>query len=498
MNKKSCKKSMLLLAAGIVGYWGWVFAPSADAQSFTPTGPATLNGTTENSITLSAGADLSGSFPYLAYGNSAHANMITVVGLVNSANQWVGGAPQVVYNGVPAQSGTTGTSSWSDLVVPSGAGTYQLWFESFITTSTSSGISSFEASPPTVSGNLAGIVATVVVGASPTFTSTAMATLNGTPENSITLTPSADLSGSFPYLAADGGSAGQNMVTVIGLVNSANQWVGGTPQVVYNGVPLSSWSSGTASWANLVVPSSQGTYQLWFQTFLTTSTSGSINSFEASPPTASGDLAGIVATVVVGASPSFTSTAMATLNGTPENSITLTPSADLSGSFPYLAADGGSAGQNMVTVIGLVNSANQWVGGTPQVVYNDVPSSSGSSGTASWANLVVPSSQGTYQLWFQTFLTTSTSGSINSFEASPPTASGDFAGIVATVIVQGKTAVPLNIALIGRQTVISWTNAFFTLQTASSLNSTWTNLPSAVSPYTNTCTNSARFFRLIN
>ena len=94
---------------------------------------------------------------------------------------------------------------------------------------------------------------------------------------------------------------------------------------------------------------------------------------------------------------------MATLNGTQENSITLLTGADLSGSFPYLAADDGSPGQNMITVMGLVNSAGQWVGGTPQVVYNAVPSQSGSSGTASWSNLIVPSSAGTYQLWFQSF-----------------------------------------------------------------------------------------------
>ena len=60
----------------------------------------------------------------------------------------------------------------------------------------------------------------------PTFAPTDMATLNGTQENSITLLTGADLSGSFPYLAADNGSPGQNMITVMGLVNSANQWVG--------------------------------------------------------------------------------------------------------------------------------------------------------------------------------------------------------------------------------------------------------------------------------
>ncbi len=98
----------------------------------------------------------------------------------------------------------------------------------------------------------------------------------------------------------------------------------------------------------------------------------------------------------------------------------------------------------MITVIGLVNSANQWVGGAPQVVYNAVPSQSGSTGTATWSNLAVPSSAGTYQLWFQTFLTANTSLSISSFESSPPTVSGYLSGIVATVVVQGSGAPPLS------------------------------------------------------
>ncbi|HTV42364.1 MAG TPA: carboxypeptidase regulatory-like domain-containing protein [Candidatus Sulfotelmatobacter sp.] len=269
----------------------------------------------------------------------------------------------------------------------------------------------------------------------PTFTSTAMPTLNGTQENSITLVTSAYLSGSFPYLATPGSGAAQNMITVVGLVNNSGQWVGGTPQIVYNSTPSSGGSIGTASLSNLVVPSSSGTYQLYFQSFLTTSTSAAISSFEMSPPTTSGDLSGLVATVIVGNPPSFTPTAMATLNGIQENNITLAPEAYLSGSFPYSAADGGSAGQSMVTVVGLVNNSGQWVGGTPQVVYNGTPSSGGSSGTASWSNLVLPSSTGTYQLWFQTFLTTDTSASVNSFEESPPVISGDLSGIVATVVV---------------------------------------------------------------
>ncbi len=206
---------------------------------------------------------------------------------------------------------------------------------SFSPASTTLGLYAFYAQPgaTTDAGYFDNFSATASGSSTPaSFTPTDMPTLNGTKENSITLAPNANLTGSFPYLAVDGTNAGGNMITVVGLVNSANQWVGGAPQVVYNAVPSQSGSSGTAAWSNLAVPSSAGTYQLWFQTFLTSNTDSSISAFESSPPTVSGYLSGIVATVVVQGSntpPSFTPTGMATLNGTQENSITLAPNANL-------------------------------------------------------------------------------------------------------------------------------------------------------------------------
>jgi hypothetical protein len=137
--------------------------------------------------------------------------------------------------------------------------------------------------------------------------------------------------------------------------------------------------------------------------------------FSTSPNAASSSNPTIPIPAAFQPSPStFTPTDMATLNGTYENSITLLTSANLSGSFPYLATESGSGGQNMITVMGLVNNSGQWVGGAPQVVYNGTPSSGGISGTASWSNLTVPSSSGTCQLWFQSYLTTSTSAAISS------------------------------------------------------------------------------------
>ena len=140
-------------------------------------------------------------------------------------------------------------------------------------------------------------------------------------------------------------------------------FINNTVNAVYNSTPLVQNVSFSSASSTL------GLYAFYAQPFASTD----VGYFDNFSVTASAG----------GNSPSFTPTDMATLNGTQENSITLLPSANLSGSFPYLAADGGSPGQNMITVVGLANDAGQWVGGTPQVVYNGVPPSGGSSGTAS-------------------------------------------------------------------------------------------------------------------
>jgi uncharacterized repeat protein (TIGR03803 family) len=56
--------------------------------------------------------------------------------------------------------------------------------------------------------------------------------------------------------------------------------------------------------------------------------------------------------------------------------------------------------------------------------------------------------------------------------------------------------IPLNIQGGGRFPVVTWTNPVFNLQAASNVTSTFTNLPEAFSPYTNTFTNPTMFFRL--
>jgi hypothetical protein len=46
--------------------------------------------------------------------------------------------------------------------------------------------------------------------------------------------------------------------------------------------------------------------------------------------------------------------------------------------------------------------------------------------------------------------------------------------------------------------VLSWTNAAFGLQSAPTINGTFTNVPGATSPYTNPIVDLQQFFRLIS
>jgi uncharacterized repeat protein (TIGR03803 family) len=56
---------------------------------------------------------------------------------------------------------------------------------------------------------------------------------------------------------------------------------------------------------------------------------------------------------------------------------------------------------------------------------------------------------------------------------------------------------PLNIQLAGDNVILTWTNAFFSLQSAPAVTGVYTNVPGAASPYTNAITGSQEFFRLM-
>jgi uncharacterized repeat protein (TIGR03803 family) len=56
--------------------------------------------------------------------------------------------------------------------------------------------------------------------------------------------------------------------------------------------------------------------------------------------------------------------------------------------------------------------------------------------------------------------------------------------------------IPLNIQAQGQAVVLSWTNSAFVLQAAGAVNGTYTNVPGAVSPWTNAVANDQLFYRL--
>ena len=56
--------------------------------------------------------------------------------------------------------------------------------------------------------------------------------------------------------------------------------------------------------------------------------------------------------------------------------------------------------------------------------------------------------------------------------------------------------VPLNYQILGRQLVLSWTNAAFSLQSSPAVTGVYTSISGATSPYTNPTSGAQQFFRL--
>jgi hypothetical protein len=54
----------------------------------------------------------------------------------------------------------------------------------------------------------------------------------------------------------------------------------------------------------------------------------------------------------------------------------------------------------------------------------------------------------------------------------------------------------LRIARSGSTLILSWTNSTYALQACSAITGTFTNIPTATSPYTNSLFSSRRFYRL--
>ena len=56
--------------------------------------------------------------------------------------------------------------------------------------------------------------------------------------------------------------------------------------------------------------------------------------------------------------------------------------------------------------------------------------------------------------------------------------------------------IPLNYVRDGNKLILSWDDASFALQSAPRAFGVFTNVPGAMSPYTNVCTGTAMFYRL--
>jgi hypothetical protein len=66
----------------------------------------------------------------------------------------------------------------------------------------------------------------------------------------------------------------------------------------------------------------------------------------------------------------------------------------------------------------------------------------------------------------------------------------------ATIKYAGVQSIPLTMQWANNSLVLSWSNATFHLQSAPAVTGTFTNVPSATSPYTNPAAGRQRYFRL--
>jgi hypothetical protein len=71
-----------------------------------------------------------------------------------------------------------------------------------------------------------------------------------------------------------------------------------------------------------------------------------------------------------------------------------------------------------------------------------------------------------------------------------------FASVTTSNSTTAATPIPLVLERFGNNVILTWTNPAFLLQSAPAMNSLFTNIPSAASPYTSPISPGARFFRL--
>jgi uncharacterized repeat protein (TIGR03803 family) len=70
-------------------------------------------------------------------------------------------------------------------------------------------------------------------------------------------------------------------------------------------------------------------------------------------------------------------------------------------------------------------------------------------------------------------------------------------GTVFSLALSSAIPIPLNITNINRIVVLNWSDPAFSLQASTLVTGTYTNVPNATSPYTNTFSEATKFFRLL-
>ena len=96
------------------------------------------------------------------------------------------------------------------------------------------------------------------------------------------------------------------------------------------------------------------------------------------------------------------------------------------------------------------------------------------------------------------FFNSPSQGSNFELQPAPPSGFSDYSmGIVGTKVAN-PSPIPLNVQLAGTKLVLVWADSgsVFSLQAAPAITGTFTNVPGAISPYTNTIAGSQIYFRL--
>jgi hypothetical protein len=130
----------------------------------------------------------------------------------------------------------------------------------------------------------------------------------------------------------------------------------------------------------------------------------------------------------------------------------------ISGSMTVQMWNGENPNAVCKAVVGIRDSAGNWVGGQPQVIVTDIPPV-GSPGTTysnrSFSSLAVPSTPGTYTLWIFEAQAVTDADAIQAFKNQRPTSQDEMNRIVGPVTVPNQSDLALTNLVVSPSTVTS-------------------------------------------